>query len=160
MNPIFWSALEAIGTIGATVVALFFSYRVISEERRNRSDVILALFKEGDAWYGEFSNKGLNTAWNVHLRFLSIKINNEEKFERVQKTHHQPLGNIQHGAYQIINLFNIQRVQPPHIATLGAKPHLPLDKEIIYQVLITGDNFPAKPFTIIYNSNTQQFRVK
>jgi len=160
MNPIFWSALEAIGTIGATVVALFFGYRVISEERRNRSDVILALFKEGDVWYGEFSNKGLNTAINVHIRFVSIKTQKEEKLERVQKTRHQSIGNIQHGAYQIINLFTIQLVQPPHIATLGSKPHLPLDKEIIYQVLITGDNFPAKLYTIIYDSNTQQFRVK
>lgn len=160
MNPIFWSALEAIGTIGATVVALFFGYRAITEARRNRSDVKLALFLDRDIWYGRFSNNGLNTARNVHIRFVSIKTHEEEKLDRVQKTRYEKIGNIQHGAYLTINLYTIQRVQPPHIATLGSTPHLPLDKETIYQVLITGDNFPAKPYTIIYDPNTQQFRVK
>lgn len=38
VDPIFWSALEAIGTIGATVVALFLGYRVARARNLKKPD--------------------------------------------------------------------------------------------------------------------------
>ena len=70
------------------------------------------------------------------------------------------MGNIQHGESKIINLFTLPRVQPPYIAIFGSTPHLPVDAEIIYQVIITGDNFPAKPYTILFDPITQQFKIR
>ena len=76
---VFWGMLEAFGTIGASALALFFGYRSITQQKRNKPDLRVSLDLLND--YIQVlvvENIGPVTAHAVNLRCLSALYNNKE----------------------------------------------------------------------------------
>lgn len=138
-----WGAFEAIGTIGATFVALYLGLRVISEEKRNRPDIDINFFRKENLIIGSITNNGLRTSLKTNLRMISVKIDNREFLDKELKSLMvAPFGAIQNGETETVRLFEIQAVD---IKAMQFKaPLIPQNQESIWEFKITGENFPAK----------------
>ena len=168
-NPTnFWGMLEAIGTIGATCVALYFGLYSLNKEKRNRPQIQLT-HNEKVRFVNEqytglqllIENIGKKTAKNIKIRCNEI-IQNEKEYTRIVDNNILiSYESIQNGERYTIPFININKnLQTIEITRLNRKK-IP-KRNTTFSIHITGDNILPidKKFSYIHSDDHQEVRLQ
>ena len=155
---IFWGMLEAIGTISASILALYFGYRSISEYRRNRPKLeiehnlpeLIIVHENFHQFMLRIKNSGATTALNVNIKVNEVI----QDVENILKPPDRILvfynKNIQNGDFIDFNLFFMPKTGGVEIfyhspGNTGRKRYE--RKDTFVKILITGDNFSSLSYS-------------
>ncbi len=144
-----WAMWEAIGTIGATIAALFLGlYPLIKEFRgkprivieRTDSDIFDNPRNNVAVYYLRITNKGNTTALQVKIRALEVKQGDTHFISPHDRYHVFSSDSIQNGDYISTNFINNHKDEEWFMTPAGRDRKF-LRKKTQFTLLISGDNF-------------------
>lgn len=150
-----WAMWEAIGTVGATVVALSFGLYTILRGYKNRPIIVLEhdtsdvthSHKTVDAYWLRITNKGTATAHQVNVRAIEAKQGDTQFITTHERYFIFTSLTIQNGDSYSANFIHNHINESWFLTPAGKDKKFPR-KKTLFILLISGDNFPSYRKTI------------
>ena len=164
-----WTMWEAIGTVGATIVALFFGLFTLIREFRNRpkivlqheeSDILRNPNNNVDTYYIRVTNRGSTTAKKCTIRVLEASQEDSHFVSPLERYHIFFEDAIQNGDYISTNFIHNHKSEEWFSTPGGKDKKFPREKTK-FILLISGDNFPSyeKKITVEPREGTKDLKI-
>ena len=165
---IYWSMWEAIGTLSAVFVALYFGFHTVLEAKRNEPKIKLyhddsVRFENDDytEYHLRIENNGKTTAKNIKIRCIEALQNKENLVRVVDANLLIEFNSLQNGEHKTIPLINVHdEINAIEISRLNRKRIG--RKDMILTIKVTGDNILPiiKKYKLVNNEKHKNTSLK